>query len=261
MSPPNTTILTAPVTRLKECTPYLMPFHVEYTGKAPISMYLNVEEAKKNVGAPKVKEEGEVGIKDDTIGEGEKATDSEEKSVLSSGVEDSKNKPEDAVLHAIQGEIQPVTSTQSNIETPSASALAPEPTLESIISTSSATLPSTSSSLNTLLPSASTSSLPNANSSTLKPRFKSTFHGRTIQGLTVDLPPGYTMELGFGAGGIRFGVPAGEVGKGGVVQGIWDVKNGAENRQRCTASGRHRLTNIWHQSDTLLVGVSVADQI
>ncbi|KAK7439191.1 hypothetical protein VKT23_017681 [Stygiomarasmius scandens] len=207
MSPPNTTILAAHVARLKECTPYLMPFHVEYTGKAPISTYLNAEEAKKNVGAPEVKEEGEVGIKDDTVREGEKATDSEEKSVLSSGVEDSKNKPEDAVLHAIQGEIQPVTSTQSNsefeagfmlstltgiVETPSASALAPEPTLESIISTSSATLPSTSSSLNTLLPSASTSSLPNTNSSTLKPHFKSTFRGRTIQGLTVDLPPGYT---------------------------------------------------------------------
>ncbi|KAK7439206.1 hypothetical protein VKT23_017696 [Stygiomarasmius scandens] len=171
--------------------PFRTCLSIEYTGKAPTSTYLNVEETKKNVGAPEVKEKGEAGIKDDMIGEGEKATDSEEKSVLSSAAKDSQNKPEDAVMHGIQGEIQPVASTQSN-KTPSASALAPEPTLESIISTSSTTLPSALSSLNTLLPSTSTSSLPNANSLTLKPRFKSTFRGRTIQGLTVDLPPGYT---------------------------------------------------------------------
>ncbi|KAK7448416.1 hypothetical protein VKT23_013680 [Stygiomarasmius scandens] len=183
MSPPNMTILAAPAARLKECTPYLMPFHIEYTGKAPISTYLNVEEAKKNVGAPEVKEEGEVRIKDDMIGEGEKAA--------SSAAEDSQSKLEDVAMHDAQGETQPAVSTPSN-ETPLTSALALEPTLESILSTSSTTLPSASSSSNTLLPSTSASSLPNANSSTLKPRFKSTFRGRTIQGLTVDLPPGYT---------------------------------------------------------------------
>ncbi|KAK7448402.1 hypothetical protein VKT23_013666 [Stygiomarasmius scandens] len=113
-----------------------------------------------------VKEEGEVGIKDDTIGEGKKATDNEggRKSALSSAVEDSQSELEDAVMHDVQGGIYPAVSTQSNA----------------------------SSSSNTPLPSASTSSLPNTNSSALKPRFKSTFRGRTIQGLTVDLPQGYT---------------------------------------------------------------------
>ncbi|KAK7461346.1 hypothetical protein VKT23_008524 [Stygiomarasmius scandens] len=187
MSPPNTTILAAPAVRLKECTPYLMPFHIEYTGNAPTSTYLNVEEAKRNVGAPEVKEEAEAKVKGDMLGEGEKAIDSEEsgKSALSSAAEDSQSKHEDAVMHETRGETQPAVSTQSN-KTPSAlSALASEPTLESILSTSSTAPPSSS---DTLLPSASTSSLPN----TLKPRFKSTFRGRTIQGLTVDLPPGYT---------------------------------------------------------------------
>ncbi|KAG5652736.1 hypothetical protein H0H81_003935 [Sphagnurus paluster] len=37
---------------LKTCSPYLMPFHIDYSGEAPISTYLRVSAAKETVGAP-----------------------------------------------------------------------------------------------------------------------------------------------------------------------------------------------------------------
>jgi len=36
---------------LPACTPYLMPFHIDYSGKAPISTYLRVEAASEVIGA------------------------------------------------------------------------------------------------------------------------------------------------------------------------------------------------------------------
>ncbi|GLB41528.1 putative ribonuclease H2 non-catalytic subunit (Ylr154p-like) [Lyophyllum shimeji] len=49
------TVVLAPIAdrgRLKSCTPYLMPFHIDYTGPAPISTYLRVQPANETVGAP-----------------------------------------------------------------------------------------------------------------------------------------------------------------------------------------------------------------
>ncbi|KAG6885759.1 hypothetical protein C0993_010271 [Termitomyces sp. T159_Od127] len=37
---------------LETCQPYLMPFHIDYSGPAPISTYLRVDAANETVGAP-----------------------------------------------------------------------------------------------------------------------------------------------------------------------------------------------------------------
>jgi hypothetical protein len=51
MMPPS--IVLAPIQNLKECNPNLMPFHIDYSGPAPISTYFLVEPASETVGAPR----------------------------------------------------------------------------------------------------------------------------------------------------------------------------------------------------------------
>ncbi|THU76466.1 hypothetical protein K435DRAFT_974418 [Dendrothele bispora CBS 962.96] len=214
---PTKTILAVPAngTKLKECTPYLMPFHIEYTGTAPVSTYLAVEEAKKNVGAPDER-------KSEDKPEAEKEPDGERKDVVLDGnhetaeelvvasstsveitVSNSKSGGDvDTEMLDAQNETQPVAddSIEPN-NASSTSALAPAPTLVSTVSlstvaSSSTTMLSVSSSSNTIVPSSTSSSSLNTGDSSsyssLKPRFKSTFRGRIIQGLAVDVPPGYT---------------------------------------------------------------------
>ncbi|KAG6879054.1 hypothetical protein C0992_005543 [Termitomyces sp. T32_za158] len=53
---PDNTFMTALTLEnpdsLETCQPYLMPFHIAYSGPAPISTYLRVNAAKETVGAP-----------------------------------------------------------------------------------------------------------------------------------------------------------------------------------------------------------------
>ncbi|KAF9262095.1 hypothetical protein L218DRAFT_868601 [Marasmius fiardii PR-910] len=126
------TIFPAPpsVTR---CEPNLMPFHIEYNGSAPISTYLHVQDAKKNVGAPEPTQET---------------------------LEESNHESQRTVVDN-------------------------EPALES--SCSSSTLVPTESADSQL----SESTLGNQQSD-LPNRYISTFRGRTIHGLAVDVPDGFT---------------------------------------------------------------------
>ncbi|KAG6917099.1 hypothetical protein DXG01_003919 [Tephrocybe rancida] len=59
MAPPPTLALEAidTIDKLKSCSPHLMPFHIDYSGPAPISTYLRVHAAKETVGAPAPPEE------------------------------------------------------------------------------------------------------------------------------------------------------------------------------------------------------------
>ncbi|THU94214.1 hypothetical protein K435DRAFT_779493 [Dendrothele bispora CBS 962.96] len=212
---PTKTILAVPAngTKLKECTPYLMPFHIEYTGVAPVSTYLAVEEAKKNVGAPDERksedkpeaEEEPNGEEKDVVSGGDNGTAEELVVASSTSVEttvsNSKSDGDvDTEMLDAQNETQPVAddSIEPN-NASSTSALAPAPTLVSTVSlstvaSSSTTMLSVSSSSNTIVPSSSSSlnTGDSSSSSSLKTRFKSTFRGRIIQGLAVDVPPGYT---------------------------------------------------------------------
>jgi hypothetical protein len=44
--------ITPPQRKLEELNPNLMPFHIAYDGKAPISTYFHIESASERVGAP-----------------------------------------------------------------------------------------------------------------------------------------------------------------------------------------------------------------
>ncbi|EEB92306.1 hypothetical protein MPER_09209 [Moniliophthora perniciosa FA553] len=43
-------------TPLPSCNPNLMPFSIDYNGTAPVSTFLRVEDAKRNIGAPEVED-------------------------------------------------------------------------------------------------------------------------------------------------------------------------------------------------------------
>lgn len=134
MAPPRLEI--APIKsieELKTCTPNLMPFHIDYSGKAPISTYLRVEAANETVGAPspeplKAEEESDIEAKPK---EGADIPEISESTIVGTDAKPS----EAAVAPSSPSLVRRVTDATT--------------------------------------------------------RFISTFRGRTIQGLKVDLPPGY----------------------------------------------------------------------
>ncbi|KAK1217203.1 hypothetical protein PQX77_020156 [Marasmius sp. AFHP31] len=111
--------------------PNLMPFHIEYSGKAPISTFLHVQDAKKVVGAPEPE-------------------------------------PSAATISSNSDEDSQKTQVQS------------QDTLELSASSS------------TLVPTNSTDSQPPTIENDLPDRFISTFRGRAMHGLSVDVPEGFT---------------------------------------------------------------------
>ena len=119
---------------LPSCTPYLMPFHIDYSGKAPISTYLRVEAASEVVGAPPSQEED--------------ASSTELKAGGSS--EPSQNSEETLV------DAEPLSETDRGTDGPPLS----PPRLAKRVTDATT-------------------------------RFISSFRGRTIQGLKVELPEGY----------------------------------------------------------------------
>ncbi|KAF9077318.1 ribonuclease H2, subunit C [Rhodocollybia butyracea] len=122
---------------ISQCTPYLMPFHISYTGPAPVSTYFRVEDAKTHVGCP------EASVDNSSEKNGEET---------SADAEDASSKPEVASSEPSE---QNGASSSSTEDKPGESGI-------------------------TLI------------SSDSQPRFTSTFRGRTVHGLKVDLPEGYT---------------------------------------------------------------------
>ncbi|KAJ3833076.1 ribonuclease H2, subunit C [Lentinula raphanica] len=128
---------------LTPCTPYLMPFHVAYTGPAPVSTYLRVENAKSHVGCPEPFKT------------------------------DSQMNASDTSNH---------NSACSSLETPSLLSEHKESDLASTSGTADKQKPTACD-----ISSSSSDSTPDEQT-----RFSSAFRGRTIHGLNVDLPDGYT---------------------------------------------------------------------
>ncbi|KAF8997890.1 ribonuclease H2, subunit C [Cyathus striatus] len=174
MSLKATTITRAPdVEKLQECSPNLMPFHIDYTGTAPISMYMRVDAAKEEVGAPAPAPPA--------------ATTSKEEEIAAVDLEEGK----ELVVKIDNGDME---VDASPVKVAAATTPSTEPTQDAIESSSSTPVASTSSNF------ASSSTAPNTGSSSslaskitdTTKRFISTFRGRTIQGLKVDVPEGYT---------------------------------------------------------------------
>ncbi|KAJ3860114.1 ribonuclease H2, subunit C [Lentinula novae-zelandiae] len=169
-------ISIAPATSkaLPQCTPYLMPFHIDYTGPAPVSTYFRVEDAKTHVGSPELS-------KDDSHTEAARASIGSSSSSLD-------------VAQSPHEENDTISSIEQKTKSPE-------------ISTSNPVLDG-------------------------QPRFISSFRGRTVQGLEVDLPAGYTGIV------FRSGDEAGEAkntGKGkGVANGKGRVGAVRQDQRRTT---------------------------
>jgi hypothetical protein len=154
---------------LKTCLPYLMPFHIDYSGKAPISTYLRVEAANESVGAPPM----------------EVAKPEEEPSTQVRPKEDL-DAPD-----AVPGS----TDMKTGVKPPEATVEPPSLSLAKRVTDATT-------------------------------RFISTFRGRIIQGLKVDLPPGYVGLVLRADGAIttNTGGSKEEVGKKGKIKGKGKAK-------------------------------------
>jgi ribonuclease H2 subunit C len=183
----NPTIVLASIpniSSLKECRPNLMPFHINYSGLAPISTYLIVESARETVGAPsptpdQLTKEGE-GVHDENMD----GTSEDAKASCSGAVTmetDLKLLPEemavppstehevcweDASRDITAAEVQDISHNHRETHLPPCNAAKPQP------------IPTVRLPLAKRVTDATT-------------RFISSFRGRTIQGLKVELPRGY----------------------------------------------------------------------
>lgn len=151
-------ILTRSTTEITTCTPNLMPFHINYTGPAAVSAFMRVEKLKIA----------------ETPGASEEITEVPAEST-----------PADVGI-----ELQPA-KTSSNETQPTADADSEsQATVVASASASQAASP-------TITPSSSTATVVAATSISAPPledadkRLVASFRGRTIHGLTIDLPAGY----------------------------------------------------------------------
>ena len=231
MSTKDQRIVMTRKSSLPICNPNLMPFHIGHTGPAAVSMFLRVEKMKAEEEAVVVvlgKDDDEEGkVKLEVVmkeGENESISPATDDSVIQDKKDGSNMDPnakeEDVEMQSdlltpinlIQLQdsqstdvemttvLPTLTSSSSLIPMPSSAS--PNQTLPNSIqtSTSTSTLVSSESLNSSILPSSSIPSSSNLqiSSSNLKDidkRFISSFRGRTIHGLTVDLPTGYTGLL------------------------------------------------------------------
>ena len=155
---PATMLITRSTTEITTCTPNLMPFHIDYTGPAAVSAFMRVEKLK--------------------IAETAEAT--EEAAEAST-----ESMPADVEMEL------PTVETSSNETRPTPDADSEsQATVVASTSASQAASPS-------ITPSSSTATVVATTPVSLPPledadkRFVASFRGRTIHGLTIDLPEGY----------------------------------------------------------------------
>ncbi|KAI0692504.1 ribonuclease H2, subunit C [Cytidiella melzeri] len=134
-------ITTPKTSPIPACSPNLMPFHISYTGPAPLSTYFRVKQAPKP----------EYGATTTTIS----TLPEPPTSILAS----------DSQATLVDSETQPSESASTSQDTLDEEMIAEDPTIASAVSSSS---------------------------SSLSNHLVAAFRGRTVRGLTVDLPAGYT---------------------------------------------------------------------
>ncbi|KIM39521.1 hypothetical protein M413DRAFT_447012 [Hebeloma cylindrosporum] len=196
---------------LPTCNPNLMPFHIDYTGPANVSKFMKIEKVKPEelvVEPPKepVKDPDFPLVVDvvDVVEVGEAPMDTDADAPGTGTVEPKplKRTATDVEMHDSMTSVT-TADTHSDIQISTATTTTTTATLlvsrtestiiESQTTTSSSTLASSSSSSsssNSLSPHPTTAT-PTTLLEDADKRFVSTFRGRTIHGLTIDLPPGY----------------------------------------------------------------------
>ncbi|KAF8957147.1 ribonuclease H2, subunit C [Flammula alnicola] len=203
------------------CIPNLMPFHIDYTGPAPVSTFMRVE---------KVKPEDVAELKEETT------------TVMVApppGDEDVQMKP-DASTTGTPAQVSETTDVEMKASLTVTSSAETESQTLSVTTTTESTLVVES---QTALSSESTQVSTPPLLEDADRRFVSTFRGRSIHGLTIDLPAGYgglilqTEGDDKPKGGgeedakAKIGKPKAKAGKGKEKE-----KAGAKSRGRLTRS-------------------------
>lgn len=171
---------------LPTCNPDLMPFHISYSGHAAVSAYMRIEKALPELSTIK-------DAKDENLEEMGASTDLSESPAIKISPANADVQMDVSVsAMTAQPTLLNVTADQ-DMQT----SIPTMPSLESVGSESQTLSITTESTLlndsQTPIPSdISTVSLPPPVLDDADKRFVSTFRGRTIHGLTVDLPPGYS---------------------------------------------------------------------
>ncbi|KAF8184480.1 ribonuclease H2, subunit C [Pholiota molesta] len=171
--PATKLVISQPTAALPSCTPNLMPFHINYTGPAAVSAFMRV---RKLVVEEIEKEPGEMEATNEASASAEKKDDQDaaEDIEMASDAQDSS------------------LTTESSVEATPASALSTSSESQTTVVASESQTPSllsTSSSLATVAPTTTPTAPPIEDADK---RFVSAFRGRTIHGLTIDLPAGFS---------------------------------------------------------------------
>ncbi|KAG6889762.1 hypothetical protein C0995_014689 [Termitomyces sp. Mi166 len=174
---------------LKTCQPYLMPFHIDYSGPAPISTYLRVNAAKETVGAPEAEQPNndpqatsnsqDAGLSQELVAVAD-ATDQEDKmeTDATSALEASSTVDAPEPIEQPTGDAQATSDSQDAGPSQELVAAVDATDREDKMETDTTPAPEASSS-------------PSKRVTDTTTRFISSFRGRTIQGLKVALPEGY----------------------------------------------------------------------
>lgn len=173
--------IPGPTESLKLCTPNLMPFHIDYTGPAPVTAFMRVEKLAGTVqsGSEAVKSTGNEASSNEKCGgdvsmdvDLEKtAVQADQVSEITEAISTGDNSTNDTLVSTT-----PPILTRTTTET-TLVAETPQTTLDQSISLASSS-------------SQSQFGVPPIDD--LDRRFVSAFRGRSIHGLTLDLPEGYT---------------------------------------------------------------------
>ena len=190
-------IIPCVATSLPTCTPNLMPFHIEYTGPANVSRFMKIEKMKPE----ELVEERKEPLKDEEVPSGVEATGEapmDTNAPENEGPTPLRRTATDVEMHDVTVSTTTTTGAVPNADTESEMHPSTTPTTPTTLSTSrtestiieSQTTTSTFASSSSLSPHLTTATPP-ALLEDADRRFVSTFRGRTIHGLTIDLPPGY----------------------------------------------------------------------
>ncbi|KAF8159260.1 ribonuclease H2, subunit C [Crassisporium funariophilum] len=198
------TVITSITSELPTCNPNLMPFHIGYTGPAAVSAFMRMEKATPEDPLAILGNETPSLEPSVVVMEADEVTKINELKIELNGNEPNAN----ATSTDIKMEID-TTHTSGNLsesmpETPyvqpkldlpspplSASSSENKTLAESLSTESTLAVSNTSTSLSSQTPRSQSHALPPSALEDADRRFVSTFRGRTIHGLTVDVPAGY----------------------------------------------------------------------
>ncbi|KZP28651.1 hypothetical protein FIBSPDRAFT_947475 [Athelia psychrophila] len=209
----STIEIGSPSRALPQCSPHLMPFHINYSGPAPIATYFRVKPTTLLSEAANL-----IDVEAPTfVGEASQNTvadsDANDSQLQSQSQSQQESDPQPEATGATGA-----MDTTGDLETR-------PPTTAALLSPPSPVIPS----------------IPTPNPTKQKPaslgaRFKAAFRGRTVHGVTVNLPDGYA--------GIVFRAPGGSGSDKGTGKGKRQAEKTAAGRPKRGKAGKGKAAEV-----------------